>query len=212
MLTCCLPPRSDRETATLVHRHLIASSREAGRAEGLIEAARSVSEVLGIEIDAARENQLGSLKWRSDRVQAAKFPQPERGHYSLIQFVHDRGRAEGANGGVVVVCPNLAASRVLMCENNDGPTRHFGEAVVDEARLDSAKNALERRLRAELLERPTLQTLERARSLEGNALAITSPRSVLVDDIDRVSARSLDELVRIPRPTTPPTPHQDSSQ
>lgn len=112
----------------------------------------------------------------------------------------------------MVVCPKLAAFRVLMCENNDGPTRHFGEAAVDAARLDSAKNALVHRLRAELLERPMLATLERARSLEGNALVITSPRSASVDDIDRVSGRLLDELVRVSRAATPPTPRQHSSQ
>ena len=163
-------------------------------------------------VDAAADEVAKWPEWKIDRVQAAKFPQVERGHYSLIQFVPDRGRAEGANVGVVVVCPKLAAFRVLMCESNDGPTRHFGVAVVEEARLDIAKNALAHRLRADLLERPTLETLERARSLEGNALVIGSPRSVAVGDIDRVAARLLDELVRVQHVTTAPTPRQHSSQ
>jgi hypothetical protein len=119
----------------------------------------------------------------------------------LIQFVPDRGRAEGANVGVVVVCPKLKAVRVLMCENSDGPTQHFGAAVVDECRLDSAKTALAHRLLADLAENPTSEAIERFRNLEGNALTLTAPRAVAVDEIGKVAAKLLDELVRLPNVT-----------
>jgi predicted transposase/invertase (TIGR01784 family) len=58
----------ERETAVLMHRHLIASSLEQGRAEGRTEgfqvadrAVRALCAVLGIEIDAVKEKQLSSL-------------------------------------------------------------------------------------------------------------------------------------------------------
>ncbi len=46
----------------------------------------------------------------------------ERAFYSLIQFVPDQGRAEGANVGAVLVCPAMKAVRVLMAPNNEAPT------------------------------------------------------------------------------------------
>jgi hypothetical protein len=122
----------------------------------------------------------------------------ERGHFSLIQFVPDRGRAEGANVGVVVVCPKLGAVRVLMSEGNDSPKRRFGNAVVDEWQLDFAKTALEYRLIADLTEHPTLEALERIRELEGNALTMTVPRTVAVDDVKRVASKLFNELVLLP--------------
>ena len=54
----------ERETSVLMHRHLINSSLEQGRAEaahGLLAAVETICELLGIEIDAIREQQLTSL-------------------------------------------------------------------------------------------------------------------------------------------------------
>lgn len=92
--------------------------------------------------------------------------------------------------GVVVVCPKLSAARVLICEGSEAPRERFGAAVVEQWRLESATVALKHWLLAELSERPTLETLERVRSLEGNALTLTPTRTVAVDDIDRVAAIS----------------------
>ena len=54
----------ERETAVLMHRHLINSSLAHGREEGLLVAAhavRALCDVLGIEIDALREQRLLAL-------------------------------------------------------------------------------------------------------------------------------------------------------
>jgi predicted transposase/invertase (TIGR01784 family) len=51
----------ERETAVLMHRHLINSSREEGRAEGLVMAVRLACEILDIQLDAAREQLLSSF-------------------------------------------------------------------------------------------------------------------------------------------------------
>lgn len=70
--------------------------------------------------------------------------------------------------------------------------------LIERWRLESAMVAFKHRLLAELSERPTLETLERVRGVEGNALTLTPSRTVAVDDIARAAAKLLDELVRIP--------------
>lgn len=123
----------------------------------------------------------------------------ERGYFSLIQFVPDRGRAEGANVGVVVICPKLGAIRVLMSSGNESPKQRFGNHVVDEWRLDAAKAALQHRLNSDLADQPSLDALEHVRKLEGNALTMTIPTTVAVDDIGRVASKLLEELVELPK-------------
>jgi predicted transposase/invertase (TIGR01784 family) len=54
----------ERETAVLMHRYLINSSREEGREEGLhiaIQAIHVICDILDIEIDAVREKQVFTL-------------------------------------------------------------------------------------------------------------------------------------------------------
>lgn len=51
----------DRETAVLMHRHLMAASREEGEAKGLVIAIRSLCSVLGIALDDDREQQLARI-------------------------------------------------------------------------------------------------------------------------------------------------------
>jgi predicted transposase/invertase (TIGR01784 family) len=57
----------ERETAVLMHRHTIAASlkqgREEGREEGLRVAVRALCDVLGVEIDATKEQRLASLNF-----------------------------------------------------------------------------------------------------------------------------------------------------
>ncbi len=51
----------EREAAVLMHRHLLSSSWEQGRAEGLLLAVRSICDLLGIELDEHKEAQLSGL-------------------------------------------------------------------------------------------------------------------------------------------------------
>ena len=51
---------SERETATLMHRHLINASREDAR-QVIVEAVRALCEILEIDIDAARARRMASL-------------------------------------------------------------------------------------------------------------------------------------------------------
>ena len=122
----------------------------------------------------------------------------ERGFYSLIQYVPDVGRGEGANVGVVVVCPALGKISVRMSENNEGPKRRFLASSFDQARLTQAKVALAGRLYSELSAVPTLERLKLFANLEGNALSLTAPRTVVVDDLEQCATELFQELVFLP--------------
>jgi len=57
----------DRETGLLMHQHYMASAFEAGEAKERREPVRALCEVLGIEIDEAREGQTVVARSRSAR-------------------------------------------------------------------------------------------------------------------------------------------------
>ena len=121
----------------------------------------------------------------------------ERGYYSLIQFVPDAGRAEGANVGVAIVCPADGSFHVVLSDSNEAPGRRFGKGSFDDARLTVAKRAIAERLRHDLSANPNLDGLLRAGSLEGNSLILSAPRAAVADDV-AMTARALhDELVHL---------------
>jgi hypothetical protein len=123
----------------------------------------------------------------------------ERGYYSLIQFIPDPGRAEGATVGLALVCPALRQVHIVVSDNNEAPTQRFGKKSFDAARLNISKAALGDRLRFELADNPTLECLVRVRSLEGNSLALSEPRPVAVRVDARATAIALyQELVYLP--------------
>jgi len=51
----------ERETSVLMHRHLVNSSLEQGRVEGLVVAVSLACEMIGIEIDTAKKHRLATL-------------------------------------------------------------------------------------------------------------------------------------------------------
>lgn len=124
---------------------------------------------------------------------------PDRAYYSLIQYVPDRGRAEGANVGVVLVCPSLRIAHIALSDNNEGPKRRFGSKSFDDVRLSIAKESLKGRLRGDLAEHPTVDGLQRCRDLEANSLTLSEPRSMALEDGVEAAAEALMmELVHTP--------------
>ena len=51
---------------------------------------------------------------------------PSKGYYSILQFVPDLERAEGANIGVVLFCPERRFLDVMVSHNNDRVRHFFG--------------------------------------------------------------------------------------
>lgn len=121
-----------------------------------------------------------------------------RGYYSLIQFVPDPGRQEGANVGVVVVCEERAEIVVRMSDNNEAVKRRFTARSFDAARLNIAKDALRGRLVTDLANEPTLTRLNHVRAVEANALVLSEPRAVAVSlDAAYAAEQLFRELVHV---------------
>jgi hypothetical protein len=66
--------------------------------------------------------------------------------YSIIQFCPDTARSEGVNVGVLLVGPSHDKVWVRFIEDNRRAAKVFGADAFDDARLTSAKRALQERL------------------------------------------------------------------
>lgn len=116
-------------------------------------------------------------------------------YYSIIQFCPDRGRAEGANIGVVVLCPSLGFIDVKTSAGNDRVRRFFGARSFDPQRLNVMKRAIEARVREKSDWRNGLEDLERFIASRANDLQLTPPRAVKTADPAAELASLFDELV-----------------
>src|SRR5436309_3227189 len=65
-----------------------------------------------------------------------KLVKPTKGYYSILQFVPDPDRGEGANIGVMLFCPEIGFLRAATVESNDRVRRFFGPDLEDEMDLD----------------------------------------------------------------------------
>jgi hypothetical protein len=113
-----------------------------------------------------------------------------RGYYSLIQFCPDFSRLETVNVGVVLLCPDAAFIKARTSSNNDRCRRVFGSNAVDGSRLNSAKAAIEARLRKDAAALRSLDELKQFIATRANSLVLTPPRSIKV-------ASPTDELHRL---------------
>src|SRR5262245_33328935 len=121
----------------------------------------------------------------------------KRGYYSLIQFCPDPARAEVANLGVVLFCPDLGFLDVRMAPDNDRVRQFFGDGSFDDWALNSGKQALCARLRADREDFRTVADLERFAQTRANELILTSPRPVKVVDPECDLATLYRDLVQV---------------
>jgi hypothetical protein len=105
-----------------------------------------------------------------------------RGYYSLIQYCPDPSRAEGANVGVLLFCPELKFIEARTAAGNDRVRRFFGRTSFDPDRLRAAKRAMEYRLRKEQENFQTLDDLNHFIETRANDLTLTPPRPMKVSD------------------------------
>jgi hypothetical protein len=105
-----------------------------------------------------------------------------RAYYSIIQYCPDRGRAEAANVGVVVMCPELSFVDAKISTNNARIRRFFGSASFDSLRLQLIKNAFEDRIKERFDWSDGLADLERFIATRANDLQLTAPRSLKTDN------------------------------
>jgi hypothetical protein len=115
-----------------------------------------------------------------------------RGFYSIIQFVPDLDRAEGANIGVVLSVPSLGYLDVKMAPDNEAPKQRFRPSSIDEARLDLAKEGIVTRILREGGDWKYSDDLVRFANCEGNHISLLSPRTILT----KAPAADLEKLFR----------------
>src|SRR5438552_3843697 len=120
---------------------------------------------------------------------------PKKGYYSLIQFCPNPSRLEVVNVGVVLFCsePRFLAARTA--KGNQRPAKLVGRHQLDSASLNSAKQALERRLQVDSMSFETFGDLEKFVNTRGNALKLTAPRPVKVFDPPSDLDKLFEELV-----------------
>jgi hypothetical protein len=118
-----------------------------------------------------------------------------RGWYSLIQYCPDRSRAEAANVGVVLFCPDRGFIRARTSDGNDRIRRFFRGGTFDPSQINEAKRAIEERLEVERDRFRTVTDLEEFIHTRAHDLVLTSPRAMRVEDPDQDMERLFEELV-----------------
>jgi len=102
------------------------------------------------------------------------------GFYSVVRFCPDIERGEAANVGVVVGARGLGM-RARLAERNEYVKRWFGSDAFDDTRLTLMKDGLVERLREV---DPTAAALAAFGDAEAGKLQLSSPRPMLVKDLD----------------------------
>jgi hypothetical protein len=115
---------------------------------------------------------------------------PKRGHYSLVQYCPDPSRAEAANVGVLLFCPDAGFIEARTSAGNDRIRRFFGDKPFDPRQINAAKHAIEERLKVDREYFRTLEDLQQFVETRGNEIILTTPRPVKVFD----PAQDLDQL------------------
>lgn len=105
---------------------------------------------------------------------------PAKGYYSILQFVPDLERAEGANIGVVLFCPERRFIDVKISTNNDHVRRLFRGKKVDLKRVDVIKANFTDRIRGSKSSITTGEDFNLFVNTRANSLRLTEPRPMKV--------------------------------
>ncbi|MBN1579031.1 MAG: DUF3037 domain-containing protein [Chitinispirillaceae bacterium] len=103
------------------------------------------------------------------------------GYYSLVQFCPNPARAEVANIGVIVFCPDAKFLETRLVSGNDRIRRIFGDGF-DSNLIDGAKEALQARLIEEKSNFRTLDDLNKFIATRANDIRVTVPRFLKTED------------------------------
>src|SRR5437868_15485516 len=101
---------------------------------------------------------------------------PRKGYYTLIQFRPDASRLEAVNMGVLLFCPETGFIAARLAKSNQRAAKLVGRAQLNPTALNSAKRALERRLKVDSASFKTLGDLQHFIDSRGNISQLTPPR------------------------------------
>jgi hypothetical protein len=126
------------------------------------------------------------------------------GHYCLIQFCADFGRAEGVNVGALVLRDEPAAHAVRVARDLDAIAKRI-VPKISACEVADAAQAMGYRLRHERFN--NVEELDHFVRTRGNQIQLTRPRYMRVEDLNADIDRIFDELVASP-PNTQREPRQ----
>ncbi|MFN0137853.1 MAG: DUF3037 domain-containing protein [Phycisphaerae bacterium] len=117
--------------------------------------------------------------------------EPRNGHYSLIQYCPDRGRAEAVNVGLVLFVPAEKRLEVRMATTSKRVQQVFGKGAVDAWWLRTVRESFERGLLTEhrAARFASVDDLDRYFATLGNDIIATPARLTQVDDTDASVSR-----------------------
>ena len=123
-------------------------------------------------------------------------PSPTRGYYSILQYVPDLERNEGANVGVVLFCPERKFLKAQTATGNDRVRRFFSpDEDLDLDRINAYKAAFEERVALESEGSWTLDEFKAFVNTRANLLLLTEPRPIKVSDPQAELAKLFESLV-----------------
>lgn len=126
------------------------------------------------------------------------------GYYSLVQFCPDPGRAEVANIGILLFCPNQCYLGVKMAASHERIRTLFPWVPFDDQQLNAMKSWLRDRIAVEKDRLRALADVEHFAATRFNEVRLTAPRSLVVE----MPKQQLDALFR-ELVETPPVPKRE---
>ena len=122
-----------------------------------------------------------------------------KGYYCLVQYCPDIARAEAANVGVVLFCPELKFIRAQVSDNNRRIQKFFGKEADNYHHLDAMKTALVQRIEVEKAEFGLLENLQQFVETRANKVILTNPKPVKVFNPEEDLNALFRELVEHPK-------------
>jgi hypothetical protein len=116
-----------------------------------------------------------------------------QGLLSLIQYCPNAAAAEGANVGLLLVCPQKGIVRLKMASRFTRARERFRHSSVDTESLKVALNGL--KLEVEQHKPGSIDDVLRLSRRMANKLTILAPRDIATTDIDRSFAKWFEDYV-----------------
>ena len=118
-----------------------------------------------------------------------------RGYYSILRYIPDLERGEGANIGVVLFCPELRFLEAQTARGNDRVRRFFRSSELDLRRINAFKEMFEERVSIEAGRIETIEDFRTFIDTRANQLRLSEPRPVKVLDPEKTLNELFEELV-----------------
>jgi hypothetical protein len=117
------------------------------------------------------------------------------GYYSIVQFCPDAAKAEVANVGIIIFCPEVKFLDIRLANGNDKIRTFFGSQCFDPNLIEGAKESLQERLIEGKENFQTLTDLNNFINTRANDLRITAPRFLKTENPQQELDNLFKELV-----------------